>query len=64
MIGRHSHGYVALYRYVPEIDTPVFSAGARSPPEAGYTERDPAGPAVATVSSKLKSDGARRLRAR
>ena len=42
VIGRHSHGYVALYRYVPEIDT-VFVLALRSPPEAGYTERDPPG---------------------
>lgn len=38
VIGRHSHGYVALYRYVVEIDT-VFVLAIRSQREAGYTER-------------------------
>ena len=42
VIGRRSHGYVALYRYVPEIDT-VFVLAIRSQREAGYSERDPAG---------------------
>ena len=42
VIGRRSHGYVALYRYVPEMDT-VFVLAIRSQHEAGYTERDPAG---------------------
>lgn len=41
VIGRRSHGYVALYRYVPEIDT-VFVLALRSQHEAGYSERDPA----------------------
>lgn len=41
VIGRRSHGYVALYRYVPEIDT-VFVLALRSQREAGYSERDPA----------------------
>lgn len=38
IIGRRSRGYVALYRYVPEIDT-VFILAVRSQREAGY-ERD------------------------
>ena len=38
VIGRRSHGYVALYRYVPEIDT-VFVLAIRSQREAGYSER-------------------------
>jgi plasmid stabilization system protein ParE len=36
VIGRRSHGYVALYRYVVEIDT-VFVLALRSQREAGYT---------------------------
>ncbi len=35
IIGRRAHGYVALYRYVPEIDT-VFILAVRSQREAGY----------------------------
>lgn len=35
VIGQHSRGYVALYRYVPEIDT-VFVLAIRSQKEAGY----------------------------
>lgn len=35
IIGRQSRGYVALYRYVPEIDT-VFVLAIRSQQEAGY----------------------------
>lgn len=42
VIGRRSHGYVALYRYVSEIDT-VFVLAIRSQREAGYSERDSAG---------------------
>ena len=42
VIGRRSHGYVALYRYVHEIDT-VFVLAIRSQREAGYSERDSAG---------------------
>lgn len=42
VIGRRSHEYVALYRYVPEIDT-VFVLAIRSQREAGYVERDSAG---------------------
>lgn len=42
VIGRRSHGYVALYRYVPEMDT-VFVLAIRSQREAGYSERLPAG---------------------
>jgi len=38
VIGRRSRGYVALYRYVAEIDT-VFVLALRSQREAGYTER-------------------------
>ena len=36
VIGRRAHGYVALYRYVEEIDT-VFVLAIRSQREAGYT---------------------------
>lgn len=39
VIGRRSHGYVALYRYVAEMDT-VFVLAIRSQREAGYPERD------------------------
>lgn len=35
VIGRGSRGYVALYRYVPEVDT-VFILAVRSQREAGY----------------------------
>ena len=35
VIGHRSHGYVALYRYVVEIDT-VFILAVRSQQEAGY----------------------------
>ena len=35
VIGRRSRGFVALYRYVPEIDT-VFVLAIRSQREAGY----------------------------
>jgi plasmid stabilization system protein ParE len=35
IIGRGSRGYVALYRYVAEIDT-VFVLALRSQREAGY----------------------------
>ena len=35
MIGRRTHGYVALYRYVAEIDT-VFVLGIRAQREAGF----------------------------
>lgn len=38
VIGRRSHGYVALYRYVDKIDT-VFVLAVRSQREAGYAER-------------------------
>jgi plasmid stabilization system protein ParE len=34
VIGRGSRGYVALYRYVPEVDA-VFVLAIRSPREAG-----------------------------
>lgn len=39
VIGRRSQGYVALYRYLAEIDT-VFVLAIRSQSEAGYVERD------------------------
>ena len=35
VIGRQPRGYVALYRYVREVDT-VFVLAIRSQPEAGY----------------------------
>jgi toxin ParE1/3/4 len=35
VIGRSSHGYVALYRYVAEVDT-VFVLAVRNQQEAGY----------------------------
>jgi len=35
VIGRRAHGYVALYRYVAEIDT-VFILAVRSQREVGY----------------------------
>ena len=35
--GRRSHGYVALYRYVVEIDT-IFILAVRSQQEAGYAK--------------------------
>lgn len=35
VIGRRSRGYLALYRYIPEIDT-VFVLALRSQREAGY----------------------------
>ena len=37
VIGRRSHGYVALYRYIGEIDT-VFVLAVRSQKEAGNEE--------------------------
>lgn len=37
VIGRESRGYVALYRYVSEIDT-VFVLAIRSQRELGYRE--------------------------
>ena len=39
VIGRRSHGDVALYRYVPEIDM-VLVLAIRSQREAGCSERD------------------------
>jgi len=36
VIGRDSHGYVALYRYLIEVDT-VFILAVRSQQEAGFT---------------------------
>ncbi|MCB1886169.1 MAG: type II toxin-antitoxin system RelE/ParE family toxin [Rhodocyclaceae bacterium] len=38
VIGHGSRGYVALYRYVDEIDT-VFVLAIRSQRESGYAER-------------------------
>ena len=35
VIGRASHGYVALYRFLPDIDT-VFVLAIRSQRETGY----------------------------
>ena len=35
VIGHRSHGYVALYRYVVEVDT-VFILAVRNQQEAGY----------------------------
>lgn len=35
VIGRRAHGYVALYRYVAEVDA-VFVLAIRSQREAGY----------------------------
>ena len=35
VIGKESRGYVALYRYVPDIDT-VFVLAIRSQRESGY----------------------------
>jgi len=35
VIGRSSHGYVALYRFLPDIDT-IFVLAFRSQREAGY----------------------------
>lgn len=35
VIGRGSHGYIALYRYVPDIDT-VFVLAFRSQRESGF----------------------------
>ena len=37
VIGRRSHGYVALYRYIVEIDT-IFVLAVRSQKEAGNEE--------------------------
>jgi toxin ParE1/3/4 len=36
VIGRRARGYVALYRYVAELDT-VFVLAIRSQKESGYT---------------------------
>ncbi len=38
IIGRKSHGYIALYRYIADIDI-VFVLALRSQREAGYVER-------------------------
>ncbi len=37
VIGRRAHGYLALYRYIAEIDA-VFVLAVRSQREAGYAE--------------------------
>lgn len=39
VIGRRSHGYIALYRYIPESDT-ILVLAIRSQNEAGYANRD------------------------
>jgi plasmid stabilization system protein ParE len=39
VIGRRSHGYIALYRYIPEIDT-IFVLAIRSQNEAGYADHN------------------------
>lgn len=44
VIGRASHGYVALYRYLPEIDT-VFVLAIKSQREAGYSREGGPSPA-------------------
>ena len=36
VIGRSAHGYMALYRYIEQIDT-VFVLAIRSQREAGYS---------------------------
>lgn len=38
VIGRRSRGYLALYRYVPEMDI-VFVLAIRGQREAGYAEK-------------------------
>jgi len=38
VIGRRAHGYIALYRYIQEVDT-VFVLAIRSQSEAGYADR-------------------------
>ena len=38
VIGRSARGYVALYRYVEQVDT-VFVLAIRSQREAGYDDR-------------------------
>jgi plasmid stabilization system protein ParE len=38
VIGRRARGYVALYRYVAEIDT-IFVLAIRAQKEAGYRDR-------------------------
>lgn len=39
VIGQTSRGYVALYRYVAEVDT-VFVLAVRSQRESGYKRKD------------------------
>jgi plasmid stabilization system protein ParE len=39
IIGRRSHGYIALYRYIQTIDT-AFVLAIRRQNEAGYAEGD------------------------
>ena len=41
VIGRRSQGYLALYRYLPEVDI-VFVLAIRSQRELGYVEREEA----------------------
>jgi toxin ParE1/3/4 len=40
VIGRRAHGYLALYRYVAELDT-VFVLAVRSQREAGFVGDQP-----------------------
>jgi plasmid stabilization system protein ParE len=40
VIGRRAHGYVALYRYVVEVDT-IFVLAVRNQQEAGYAKIGP-----------------------
>ncbi len=42
VIGRSTQGYLARYRYVPEIEI-VFVLAIRSQREAGYAEREEEG---------------------
>lgn len=39
IIGRRSHGYLALYRYAGEVDT-VMVLAIRNQREAGYVEQE------------------------
>lgn len=41
VIGRQSHGYIALYRYIAEID--LFVLAIRRQREAGHAERGQGG---------------------
>jgi plasmid stabilization system protein ParE len=39
VIGKHSHGYVALYRYIADVDA-VFVLAVRGQRESGYKGQD------------------------